>query len=269
MEKKITCQVIQDLLPSYIDGLCSEDSEKLVKEHIAACEECRKAYDRMKQEEAAATSTPDTVPSASSPSKTSSSRGAEITIDEQKIMKKVKRKMHHNLWTNAIIGIVAGALLLTLLIFAIRPNRTLSSSDYSVSYYNMSLKDIYYNMQNGGGTEVKTVTYDLVPQDCVFLYDDTSKKLEEGNFVIMKVPGYTNARLAVDVPYLFSDPEISLITYTSDYYISEYDETVIERDGKNYLSVKKVKTPVFGSKSTSGKVTVSTVQFCHIDGIDG
>jgi len=264
MEKKITCQVIQDLLPSYIDGLCSEDSEKLVKEHIAACEECRKAYDRMKQEEANATSTPAAVPSASSPSKTSSSRGAEITIDEQKIMKKVNRKMHHNLWTNAIIGIVAGALLLTLAFFIFKPSKSLSSSDYQVSYQNLDLYALYEEQ-----AVVETVKYDQVPQNSIFLYDDSAKRLDEGKFVLLSIPGYTNAILAVDLPYLQSHPEVSLITYTSDYYISEYDETVIERDGKNYLSVKKVKTPVFGSKSTSGKVTVSTVQFCHIDGIDG
>ena len=179
-------------------------------------------------------------------------------------MKKVNRRMHHNLWTNAIIGIVAGALLLTLAFFAFKPSKSLSSSDYQVNYQNLDLYTLYKEQEVVG-----TVKYDQVPQNCVFLYDDTAKRLEEGNFVLLSIPGYTNASLAVDLPYLHSHPEVSLITYTSDYFISEYDETVIERNGKNYLSVKTVKTPIFGSKSNNGKVTVSTVQFCHIDGIDG
>ena len=31
---KITCDVIQDLMPSYIDGILSEDSRALVEEHM-------------------------------------------------------------------------------------------------------------------------------------------------------------------------------------------------------------------------------------------
>ena len=48
---KITCDVIQDLMPSYVDGILSEDSQALVKEHMEACEECRKMLEIMKEEQ--------------------------------------------------------------------------------------------------------------------------------------------------------------------------------------------------------------------------
>ena len=48
---KITCDVIQDLMPSYVDGILSEDSQALVKEHIEACKECRKMLEIMKEEQ--------------------------------------------------------------------------------------------------------------------------------------------------------------------------------------------------------------------------
>ena len=35
---KITCDVIQDLMPSYIDGILSEDSKALVEEHMGTCQ---------------------------------------------------------------------------------------------------------------------------------------------------------------------------------------------------------------------------------------
>ena len=35
------CEVIQDLIPSYIDEICSIESRKLVEEHIATCEKCK------------------------------------------------------------------------------------------------------------------------------------------------------------------------------------------------------------------------------------
>ena len=48
---RITCDVIQDLMPSYVDGILSEDSQALVKEHIEACKECRKMLEIMKEEQ--------------------------------------------------------------------------------------------------------------------------------------------------------------------------------------------------------------------------
>ncbi len=48
---KITCDVIQDLMPSYIDGILSEDSQTLVEEHMGTCQECRKMYEIMKEEQ--------------------------------------------------------------------------------------------------------------------------------------------------------------------------------------------------------------------------
>lgn len=38
---KINCGIVQDLIPSYVDGLCSESSKRCVEEHIVECEECR------------------------------------------------------------------------------------------------------------------------------------------------------------------------------------------------------------------------------------
>nr|WP_325184710.1 zf-HC2 domain-containing protein [uncultured Oscillibacter sp.] len=37
----MNCKIIQDLLPLYHDGVCSEESRGLVEEHLAGCEICR------------------------------------------------------------------------------------------------------------------------------------------------------------------------------------------------------------------------------------
>lgn len=48
--EKITCDVIQDILPLYCDGVCSEDSRELVERHLESCAECSKLLGKMKQE---------------------------------------------------------------------------------------------------------------------------------------------------------------------------------------------------------------------------
>ena len=34
---KISCNIIEDLLPLYVDDMVSEDSRQLVEEHLKAC----------------------------------------------------------------------------------------------------------------------------------------------------------------------------------------------------------------------------------------
>ncbi len=44
----MNCDIVKDLIPLYIDGCCSEESEKVVKEHLMFCKECKKVFDNMK-----------------------------------------------------------------------------------------------------------------------------------------------------------------------------------------------------------------------------
>lgn len=50
MGKTMKCDVIRDLIPSYIDGLCSDDSNEIIKEHLSVCEECKEYYMQMIKE---------------------------------------------------------------------------------------------------------------------------------------------------------------------------------------------------------------------------
>lgn len=50
MKDKRICQVVQDLLPNYIEGLTSDDTNEYIEEHIEKCSECSKILDDMKSE---------------------------------------------------------------------------------------------------------------------------------------------------------------------------------------------------------------------------
>ena len=43
----VTCNVIEDLLPLYADGICSEDTKTIIEHHIAVCPECREKLEAM------------------------------------------------------------------------------------------------------------------------------------------------------------------------------------------------------------------------------
>ena len=47
---KIPCNVIKDLLPLYTDDVCSDESRKLILEHLSECDECKLELDAMQNE---------------------------------------------------------------------------------------------------------------------------------------------------------------------------------------------------------------------------
>lgn len=47
---KISCNVINDLLPLYYDGVCTQESRVLVEEHLKECPSCRKVLKELEAE---------------------------------------------------------------------------------------------------------------------------------------------------------------------------------------------------------------------------
>lgn len=43
------CELIKDLLPLYVDGICSEESIEIVEKHIESCEGCKKELDYLRK----------------------------------------------------------------------------------------------------------------------------------------------------------------------------------------------------------------------------
>lgn len=48
--ERISCDVVGDLLPLYCDGVCSEDSRKIVEDHLQDCPKCSGLLQKMRTE---------------------------------------------------------------------------------------------------------------------------------------------------------------------------------------------------------------------------
>lgn len=46
----MNCEIIKDLLPLYVDNVCSAETKREVEKHLASCAECRALYESMKQD---------------------------------------------------------------------------------------------------------------------------------------------------------------------------------------------------------------------------
>lgn len=43
----VTCKIIEDLLPLYADGICSDDTKTVVEHHTAECADCKEKLEAM------------------------------------------------------------------------------------------------------------------------------------------------------------------------------------------------------------------------------
>ena len=86
MKNELSCEVVQDLLPSYVDGLTSEVTNKSIESHIQNCTSCSEIFNRMKQPEI-----------------------SEMTMQKQDIdfLKKTRAKTRLHIVVGAIIAVIA------------------------------------------------------------------------------------------------------------------------------------------------------------------
>jgi rubrerythrin len=45
--QKQSCDIVSDLIPLYVDGVCSEESCEFIEEHIRVCQSCKKLLENM------------------------------------------------------------------------------------------------------------------------------------------------------------------------------------------------------------------------------
>lgn len=49
MSDRLRCEVVRDLLPSYVDGLTSNVTNEEIASHLSSCKECERLYNEMKE----------------------------------------------------------------------------------------------------------------------------------------------------------------------------------------------------------------------------
>ena len=151
---KYPCDVIRDLLPLYVDEVCSLESKKMIEEHLKECSECKAYMESMSDDAPKEKIDP-----------INESRKASSFLN---IKRKIQRKQ--------ILTSVITVLIIICLIFAVigglkRANRIVEYDDnltvsmvdesligrlYGSSYANLKIKNVSVN---DGGTSSNYIFY--------------------------------------------------------------------------------------------------------------
>ncbi len=133
--KKISCDIIKDVLPLYVDGVVSNATKEMVEEHLISCDSCRKEAELLKQDIILPTS-------------------KNIQLSEAKIFKKLKSHLRKK---NVII-LVSTILATTLLIIGLHSYAVLTKNFIPYDDKIISINEIggklyaTYQGDNLGGT---------------------------------------------------------------------------------------------------------------------
>lgn len=121
------CGIIDDLLPLYVDGACSDESKAAIEAHLASCKACREKLERMQTE----TVVSETVKSS-----------GEITV--AKYAKKV-RKHRIKLAVGAVAISVIAACVLSLVFLTIKDMHDQANPvihEVEIGTYNLTSNDL-------------------------------------------------------------------------------------------------------------------------------
>ncbi|MEG6523006.1 zf-HC2 domain-containing protein [Desulfotomaculum sp. 1211_IL3151] len=133
------CDIIKDLLPSYVDGLTSDESNREIENHIKDCLKCRGALEEMKSEIVA--------------------ENIEVNKNDIKPFKKLNRKV----WKAVLITLTCCILVAGGYLFLFGLGWGVQSDDIAITYtkneevitVNFELKDSQKALNNWGPSHEK------------------------------------------------------------------------------------------------------------------
>jgi predicted anti-sigma-YlaC factor YlaD len=99
-EMNLSCEVIKDLLPLYHDGVCSKESNAIVEEHLAGCENCMAELEAM-----------DTILPAANIAR---------NLKEAEAIQKLSKRWKKGMWKSVLKGVLftlIGVVVLFLILY--------------------------------------------------------------------------------------------------------------------------------------------------------
>ncbi|HAV90951.1 MAG TPA: hypothetical protein DCW44_06735 [Eubacterium sp.] len=124
MKDEKRCRIVQDLLPMYIDELCSDESKELVEEHLRTCDDCKRVLESMKEGEEAI-----------------ASYDVNSTDSDEQLIKRVSKDINRKTGKSRRIAAICIGIMAVVLFGLYAPINRVRSSDLHVGVEVFDKKD--------------------------------------------------------------------------------------------------------------------------------
>ena len=212
---KYKCGIIKDLIPLYIDDVCSEESRTAVKDHLSECEKCRQYYE--------------SVNASDGFTENQNEEDIKMADSLKNVKTKINRKIRNIIICSAAAVLVFAAVFYTL--FSI-PLKEIDLSDISVS------AEVYPIDELGVSEQI----------------DDNSVKISFGekdtsDVRKITVPSMPNADITLSENVMEKNGYVTAVSWSSPYSIKEIKWAKSPNESGDTLYVKSFKTTVLNNKS--------------------
>lgn len=149
---KDKCNIVKDLLPSYIDGLTSRESNEFIKEHIKTCNDCKEEINKYKSIEI---------------------KEKEETLKSIDYMKKPRKKLK---------GVIAlfSIIILSILIYLVVPKKE-KNLDFTAFDYNIVNDHLVLNISSLSSNMFLKLKEEVV-DDTIYLQTYTTPVSSFGSY---------------------------------------------------------------------------------------
>lgn len=142
--KKISCNIVRDVLPLYLDDVVSDETKEMVEEHLKSCEACKKEATIMKQ---------DVILPINQ----------NTQLAEAKVLKNLKIKIRRRKIAVGIISAISAVtVIVSLLLFLIFSKSYIPYDDtqFEIAELNGNIYACYYGNAFGGSVVHNPISID-------------------------------------------------------------------------------------------------------------
>lgn len=212
MNKDIDCRIIQDLLPSYVDGLTSDYTNQVIEEHMKQCEACAQMLERMQEPE----------------------KFMEAMEPEVDYMKKVRNRMSR-LLTTTLISI---AILILGIIAAVLIYNRVTPKNYQDIFENKKAETVELTHLSSGSQfeleEWQVYEFQKMLEKANFYYEGREENIIEGDIFVIYVNNsgdeFYELKITEEYKLYYDDKVYDFGEYKDLWYFLE--EQLL---GKNYI----------------------------------
>lgn len=206
---KISCSVIQDLMPLYVDDVLSEDSKLLVSNHMKECLECKQLCEMLKE--------PDVYV-------------AKENDEATKAIKSIQKKINHSKATS--IGITAAIVLVVV----------------AVAFYFVVFKQSYVPYEKSGIVFENDDAFTQKPYYCFYGYDCEDQNVEFVYLSTTIYENFKSESDSPKLLLHSLNDSTKQVYYISEDYSKHMDEILLRTDDDEYMEkIKEDSTLIWES----------------------
>lgn len=249
MKNNLPCEIVMDLLPSYIDELTSEMSTKAVEEHLKECEKCQNVLGKMKKD--------------LRQEKLEESEGRKAGFDElhrnsssdedKKVLLKINRKINRRLKMAIFMGLISVMLVLSAIyILYIESFKKVSVDDIEVTAKVYEIDELEIEYGTSPVTEKK---------------DGKEINYEEKNAILHIPEPYMSSVNVSPVSFLEEKEYLTVISLKSPYLLKRYTEESQKKGDEVVLYLGGFRTTFLNNQPFSADQMTYSMEFEKIDKI--